>query len=621
MREIENSLRTAERNIIRDMGKYMPPNVSDPKAWMRQNAGPDALGNLRKKATELQEPQRSRWLANLDKPSWRAQITNRTALYKRIEMEGLTTQRSIDRTLGTALRGAAAEGYARQMFEVQKGAGIGWAFDLPNTRQADAMARRVMDTKYTSNLTKRHSAAIKEQITGGILSGSSVNDIAKRINETAGNEIWEAKRLVRTEITGAAAEGELEALRDMEEEFGIKMRYRFYATLDERTCPVCGALDMQDFSPDDAEEGVNKPPMHPNCRCVIQPVMDDEKKEEIVRRGRDESGKNAVMPKGMTYAKWREEYVRKPEAVPERDIAEELRKSAGIEQPPDETLKRMAQGVADAPRIQAEEELQKLFNENPFKDIKDNDMEALQKVAEQTFGVKVTLPEKADFKLLKDSLGNMAKVANEHPQLKTAFEKITLEGVQSDGEPIDSGTAAAVEIVGVDENGKQRMWLHLNPTLYGDRRDLQAYIDGANNWAKTNFNIPYFTEGTTPENIIVHESGHALHNIAAFKSNNEYVDFVKARDLGIITDKELQQYMIHEKNKFCEDLIIKATDAHRSTISTPEEHEELRNGLSYYAETNSREKIAEAVNNVRSNGMKSYSLNRTIYKLLNEYLR
>jgi len=64
----------------------------------------------------------------------------------------------------------------------------------------------------------------------------------------------------------------------------------------------------QEFSPDDAQEGVNKPPMHPNCRCVIQPVMDGETKDEIVRRGRDEGGKGTVMPPGMSYKEWKDEY-------------------------------------------------------------------------------------------------------------------------------------------------------------------------------------------------------------------------------------------------------------------------------------------------------------------------
>jgi len=314
VRDIESSLRLAESNVIKDLSHYMPPSVADPGTWLKLNAGPDALGNLRAKAMELPEPYRSTWLANLDKPSWRAQITNKTALYKRIEMEGITARRSIDETLRSTTADVATEGYSRQMYEIQRGVGYGWGFDLPNTRQADAMAKRVLNTKYTANLTKRHAAVVREQITGGILAGRSTKDIADTVQQTTGSTVWESKRLVRTEITASASEGEITAIRDTEQRFGIKMRYRFYATLDERTCPVCGELDTQEFDSDEAQEGVNKPPMHPNCRCVIQPVLDEDSKDEIVRRGRDENGKGAVMPRGMNYAQWKDKYGQKPEA-------------------------------------------------------------------------------------------------------------------------------------------------------------------------------------------------------------------------------------------------------------------------------------------------------------------
>ena len=554
VREIEASLRTAERNIIRDMSKYMPPNVSDPKAWMRQNAGPDALGNLRKKATELQEPQRSRWLANLDKPSWRAQITNRTALYKRIEMEGLTTQRSIDRTLGTALRGAAAEGYARQMFEVQKGAGIGWAFDLPNTRQADAMVRRVLNTKYTSNLTKRHSAAIKEQITGGILSGSSVNDIAKQINRIAGNEIWEAKRLVRTEITGAAAEGELEALRDMEEEFGIKMRYRFYATLDERTCPVCGALDMQDFSPDDAEEGVNKPPMHPNCRCVIQPVMDDEKKEEIVRRGRDESGKSVVMPKGMTYEKWKEEYVRKPKAVPERDIAKELEKSAaGV------GYYMGGSKLPETPYIK------------PF--AKADDYKDLVETAKGKYKLDLIDANKADFSLLRDSMENLSKTIDKNQW--AASDLRTVRVVDS----ID-GDAYAQCII-VEKDGKYFTEIQLNKDWYENREMLEDVVD---------FKVKNgdFVEGTTADNLIVHEFGHNMH-ISASKKMGVLDGVTDINDAKMVTAADTRK------------IIAEIATEMNMEISSNEWRFFVSDNISKYGSTFPWEAIAESYNAVDIN--------------------
>ena len=261
-------------------------------------------------------------MARLDKPSWRAQVTNRAALYKRIDMEGVTAQRTIDATLRRTLGGVVQEGYARQMFEVQKGAGVGWAFDLPNTRQADAVLRRVLDARYTENLTRRHTERLKETIAGGIISGKGERDIAKDVHAEAGGEIWEAKRLVRTEITAAAAAGETEALKDA----GIE-RYRFYATLDERTCPVCGSMDAKEFPVGEGREGESLPPMHPNCRCVITAAIGEA--EKAVRRGRGEDGKGKLMPPGMTYRDWRREYGKSPDQVAARGAATGMPSTAG----------------------------------------------------------------------------------------------------------------------------------------------------------------------------------------------------------------------------------------------------------------------------------------------------
>ena len=46
-------------------------------------------------------------------------------------------------------------------------------------------------------------------------------------------------------------------------------KYAFVCTEEDDTCEACSALDGQVFDVDKAVEGVNLPPMHPNCRCSI----------------------------------------------------------------------------------------------------------------------------------------------------------------------------------------------------------------------------------------------------------------------------------------------------------------------------------------------------------------
>jgi len=613
VRDIESSLRLAEKNIIRDMSKYMPPNVVDPKTWMKLNAGPDALANLRKKAMELPEPMRSQWMAKLDKPSWRAQITNRTALYRRIDMEGVTAKRSIDATLRKTAASVAAEGYARQMYEIQKGAGMGWGFDVPNTMQADAMARRVLNTKFTANLTKRHSDLIREQITGGILSGKGTKEIAAQVNETAGSELWEAKRLVRTEITAAASEGELQAIRDTEDEFDIKMQYRFYATLDERTCPICGELDLQVFSPDEAQEGVNKPPMHPNCRCVIQPVMDGETKDEIVRRGRDEGGKGTVMPPGMSYKEWKEEY---------GTVAKNATVGANVpkEDPLDDTLKSMAYGLKEAEKeaqeAKARDELSAMFKDSradgiqekqqyidPFKDVKTID--ELQKVSRDVFGVEVsgirtTGKNKTDIELLRDNLGNLGRVANDNPEIKGSLEKIELTNVKK---------AYAQVVWGKNNTGQYYQKLQLSASHFSSREKMAESLrnDDVNSMKK--FGRPFAVGGEKgPEMILVHESGHILHNIAAAKQFNGFV--------GMPWKDALPA-----RNEFLDGLVKKAVSEVDPSVDTSAGRMKMYYSISHYAGNDRRETIAEATNDYYLNGDNANPLSKAIYKLLQTYLR
>ena len=55
---------------------------------------------------------------------------------------------------------------------------------------------------------------------------------------------------------------------------GIKLtgraKYTYICERSKTTCSQCQALAGQTFFTSDAQEGVNLPPMHPNCRCTIQ---------------------------------------------------------------------------------------------------------------------------------------------------------------------------------------------------------------------------------------------------------------------------------------------------------------------------------------------------------------
>jgi len=75
--------------------------------------------------------------------------------------------------------------------------------------------------------------------------------------------------IARTETVRLANQG----LKDLYLENKIKS-YRWLTALDERTCPICEALDGQVFETRDGEAGVNMPPAHSMCRCSMVGLVD-----------------------------------------------------------------------------------------------------------------------------------------------------------------------------------------------------------------------------------------------------------------------------------------------------------------------------------------------------------
>lgn len=106
----------------------------------------------------------------------------------------------------------------------------------------------------------------------------SRNELLKRIEETLGTKSGRFKKraetIARTELTFAYNAGRLETYR----ESGLVEAVRFYTILDERRCDICASRHGLVVPLDDWRAiAQNTPPLHPNCRCVLSPVLKDNK--------------------------------------------------------------------------------------------------------------------------------------------------------------------------------------------------------------------------------------------------------------------------------------------------------------------------------------------------------
>ena len=158
----------------------------------------------------------------------------------------------------------------------------------------------------------RFIGAVQDAITTGIISGQSVNRVASSLTEYVKDSapdgvVTSTTTLVRSETSHFMNQGQLEAYK----EIGIT-KYRFVAALSKNTCGTCGDLDGKVFDIEDAVEGKNYPPIHPNCRCTT--VMADV--ISSTRAAKDPlTGKTYKVDGNKTFNEWKDSLTDEQRAV------------------------------------------------------------------------------------------------------------------------------------------------------------------------------------------------------------------------------------------------------------------------------------------------------------------
>lgn len=96
-----------------------------------------------------------------------------------------------------------------------------------------------------------------------------------------------ASRIATTEVTRMYAEGNIASWKAS----GVVGKKRWRTAADERVCPICAPLhgmavpvDENGFTTEQFGMGLYNPPAHVNCRCGLQPVVDDDLVRQAIRR-------------------------------------------------------------------------------------------------------------------------------------------------------------------------------------------------------------------------------------------------------------------------------------------------------------------------------------------------
>lgn len=187
-------------------------------------------------------------LAKYNAPAYSYRISRYEALQQNIDVE-LKKLANLEQQI-TEIRyvDTIKEGYYHTIFDIQKGTGIGFNFSQIDNR----IIKLLLNEKWTNNAnfsqriwnnSEKLGNCLKTQLTADTMSGKSIYKIANELSEYMNAGLYNATRLVRTEVNHFANEAEMLSY----EELGIE-KYRFIATLDNVTCEHCAELDNRVFN-------------------------------------------------------------------------------------------------------------------------------------------------------------------------------------------------------------------------------------------------------------------------------------------------------------------------------------------------------------------------------------
>lgn len=247
-------------------------------------------------------------LLELNTLAMKSRITRWESLQYEIDKQlnklAITTEKETKELLTDTLK----DNYNRNVFNISKKAGFVANFSGIDNKQIERILSHPWSgANYSDRIWKNKSLLkdiIKEEMTQMVIQGRDSRTIAKRVATRMNASYKNAVRLVQTEHSYVMEQANKITYEDLKVE-----KYQFLATPDERTCKVCGNLDLKIFNVKDMIPGKNCSPLHPSCRCTSLLYYEDEDDENSTRFARDKNGKRIEIPSNMTFNEWKKKYI------------------------------------------------------------------------------------------------------------------------------------------------------------------------------------------------------------------------------------------------------------------------------------------------------------------------
>lgn len=162
--------------------------------------------------------------------------------------------------------------------------------------QADLFAKTVRNGLLTGESTDKLARRLKGDLRFG-QRAQSLRQLAQAGGEVTAVANHQVMALVRTSVNQVANASSQQVY---EANQSVTKRYRYVATLDGRTSPICRALDGQEF---DYGKGPT-PPQHFNCRSTTVPLIDYDGLGITPPKPGKRRSKDGLVPENQTYGQW-----------------------------------------------------------------------------------------------------------------------------------------------------------------------------------------------------------------------------------------------------------------------------------------------------------------------------
>ncbi|MDQ0175999.1 minor capsid protein [Bacillus chungangensis] len=308
-REYDRAIRSIQRDIEVFYQRFAVNNEID-MASSRKLLTSGELKEFRMSLEEFIEKAKDnvdgRWTKELNNAYYKTRISRLEALQIQIRHQIKTLNENVQEGTQALLGDVYKDTYYKTLFEIQKRTGIGTPFSkVHHEAVKKIISKPWVGGNFSQRIWSDREKLLREleiNLSQVFVRGDSVDrttqSLAKRMNVSYSN----AARIVRTETSNIVTEGTIDGYKAS----GVVKKYEFLATMDERTCEICGPLDGMVFKLSEKQIGVNASPLHPNCRCTTVAYFDSDEGERIAK---SEDGKSYYVPANMTYDTWYQKHV------------------------------------------------------------------------------------------------------------------------------------------------------------------------------------------------------------------------------------------------------------------------------------------------------------------------